>query len=358
MQSELTTSPAKPPVYSGATALLLSLTLFTTGCLAPMAKHSNALAAATAPVVDEAAAAYRSANALHDVQLNYLAYAEFDTPPPNVYNPRTVQPLMSDKDIAARLAVLASFQAFAKSLVAITAGTDSPELQAASASAGSGIASLGNSLAPAIETTFGIAAASAAATPAATTETITTTTSGNTTTATSSTAAVPAIPAPPVNPITPTIQNGVSTAINAFGQLLINRRIKKELPPIIHDMGPNVTVLCDLLKSDIAILKDQEVRDYNFIIDRNTLFIRTTKNLDPEVRREQIMKLPGIVRQQRASDQQLAQLSASINTFESAYSALAAEAKGDNPEPLMSKLVELVGDANDLGKFYSSLPTQ
>ena len=124
-------------------------------------------------------------------------------------------------------------------------------------------------------------------------------------------------------------------------------------------MDPHVTVLCDLLRSDIAILQDQELRDYDFIIDRNTLFIReTSKTLDPEERREQIMKLPGIVRQQHDSAEQLAQLSKSIDDFERTYHELAAQAQGNNPEPLIGKLKELEATATGIGKFYTSLPAK
>jgi hypothetical protein len=95
---------------------------------------------------------------------------------------------------------------------------------------------------------------------------------------------------------------------------------------------PNVKTLCDLLLSDITILKDQENRDYNFIINQQTLFIRRTTALDPERRREQIMRLPEIARQKQASAQQLIQLGESIGRLELAHHALAAEAQANNPE--------------------------
>ena len=328
-----------------ATVVCFSLSLLTTGCLSPLNKHATALATATAPVVDQAAAAYSNANAIHNIRLDYDAVAQFDAVTP-VYNPRTIQSLLSAKDVQVRLAVLAAFQAYVQSVVAITSGTDSPELQAAEKSAGENLTNLGNSLGPSIESTLGIASAAAS-----TTETTDTTTSGSTTTTTSSTSSTPA----PV--ITPAVQNGISTAVNALGQFLINRKTKKELPPIIVAMDPHVKTLCDLLVSDIAILKDQENRDYNFIINQQTLFIRKNTTLDPEQRREQIMKLPGIVRREQASTQQLTQLSESIARLELTHHALAAEAQGNNPESLKQKLNDLEAAGEDLGKFYSSLPT-
>ena len=60
----------------GILAVLLSLGL--TGCVKPFATHSVALANATAPVVDQATAAYQAAEKLHDIRVDYDAVAEFD----------------------------------------------------------------------------------------------------------------------------------------------------------------------------------------------------------------------------------------------------------------------------------------
>lgn len=332
-----------PSLYSGMVALTLSSTLLTTGCLSPLAKHSAALAIATAPVVDQAAVAYSSANSIHNMRTDYDAIAEFDATTP-VYNPRTIQPLLSDKDIQTRLVVLAAFQAYVRSLLAITNGTDTPELQAAARSAGESLTNLGNTLAPSVESTLGIAA-----TTASSSETTVATTAASTTTTTTTSSFTP------VNPITPEVQNGISAAVDALGQYLINKKIKKELPHTIQAMDPRVKLLCELLQSDITFLKGIEDRDYNSIINRQTLFLHEhSSTIDAGVRGELIMKLPALVRQQRISDQQLTALSASIVRLELTHHALAAEAQGDNPESLKQKLGDLENAGEDLGKFYSS----
>jgi hypothetical protein len=319
------------PARCVTTAVLLSSLILTTGCLSSLNKRAIALDAATAPVVDQAATAFNSANRIHNARVDYDAVSQFDATSP-VYNPRNIQPLMSDKDIQVRLAVLAAFQEYVKSVVAITNGTDSPELRAAAKSAGENLSNLGNALAPSVESALGIAAAA---------------TSASSTTST----AAPAISG--------AVENGIITAVNALGQFLINRKTKKELPPIIVSMDPHVRTLCNLLESDISILKDQEARDYDFIIDQQTLFIRRpSSNLDPQQRRDEIMKLPGIVREQRASTQQLTQLSAAIAGLETAHHALAVEAQGNDPQSLKAKLGDLEAAGRDLGNFYMSLPTQ
>ena len=116
--------------------------------------------------------------------------------------------------------------------------------------------------------------------------------------------------------------------------------------------------LCNLLESDIVILTDQEDRDYNFIINQQTQFVLATKNLDPGQRRDLIMNLPEIVRKEQASSQALKQLNASVARLELTHHALAAAAQGNNPESLKQKLGELEAAGSELGKLYSSLPTQ
>jgi hypothetical protein len=327
-----------------ALAAAFSLTLFTTGCLSPLAKHSAALAAATAPVVDQAAATYQSANSIHFMRTDLEAIKEFDATAP-VYNPRIIKPLMPDQEIQARLKLLVAFQAYVQSLVAITRGTDTPELQAAAKSAGENLTNLGNTIAPSIESTFGLASVTAS-----TTETVITTTDATTTSSATTTTLTP------VNPITPAIQNGISTAVDALGQFLINRKVKKELPPIIKSMDPHVTALCDVLQGDITNLRVIEEYDYNRVINQTTLFIRESSDkLDPGERRELIMKLPAIARMKQTSDQQLNSLSAAIARLELTHHGLAAEAQGNNPESLKQKWAEIEAAGENLGNFYSSL---
>lgn len=330
---------------SSAIVSVCVLSLTTMGCLSTLPKHATVFSGAATPVVDEAEAAYKSAEALHDLRVDYDAVAEFDAKEP-VYNPRNIQPLMSGDDMQVRLAVLEALKCYAESLVAITSGTSSPQLDAASEAAGNSVSALGNSLAPAVESTLNIATASAE-----TTTTVTTVSGGETTT-TSSTSSTP------TPPITPEVQNQISTAVNALGQFLISRKIKKELPQQIKTMDPSIEALCKLLEQDLDTLADQEHRDYNRIINQQTLFIRETATLGPQTRREQIMKLPRIVRQQRASEAQLSELKSSLADLAMVHHAMATAAVDNNPESLSSKLSDLETAGKNLGTFYTSLPTQ
>jgi hypothetical protein len=330
------------PRNVSAMALLVLSTLLTTGCLSSLARHSGALSAATVPVIDEAASAYRNAQALHDTKVEYEAVAQFDDKTTE-YNPRNVESFPSDQAIQVRLTILEAFKCYVESLVEISNGVSSPQLNIAAKSVGASLSTLGNALAPTAEDALGIA-------PPSGTTTTTTVTSGSTTTTSSATTAAPLI--------STASQNIVSTAAVALGEFLVSRKIKKELPEKIKEMDPKLEALCDVLEKDIDILQAQQKIDFNYIIGSQTIFIQGATALDPEQRREQIMKLPKIVRQQRASAAELVELRASIVRLYLTHHALAADAQGNNPESLKAKLSDLSAAGSDLGKFYSSLPTK
>jgi hypothetical protein len=321
------------------------------GCSSsPLAKHTTALSIALAPVVDQSAAAYRDAEALHDLRSDYEAIVAFENKDAS-YNPRTTPELLSQKDLQVRLAVLAALQAYSSSLNEIVKGNDSPELEAASKSAGDSLTSLGNSLAPSIDNVLGIAAAASTKT-----DTTVTTVSGSTSTTTSSTTKTAA-------PLLATgVKNGISTGIDALGQFLVNRTVEKELPDKIVQMDTSVQALCKALADDIQTLRDLDEHDYNRILNLEKQFILEDevpgKNVNPQQHRAEIMKLPEIARQQRAADEILSSLQEAILRLALTHRALAAEAQHDNPETLKQKLSELANAGSGLGKFYSSLPTK
>jgi hypothetical protein len=309
------------------------LCLCASGCMKPIAEHATVVAAATAPVVDQATAAYAAANAIHDQAENYDAVTQFEkaSPPAPVYNPRTVEPLLSQQQMELRLAVLKGLQAYTKSVVAVS-NPDSKDLDEASKSLGGSLAGLGDTFLPS-----GMTAPSA--------ETIVVA-GGSTTNETIS---------KQTDAISPDEQKGISVAIDALGQYLVSRKVKSELPGIVAKMDPEIKVLCELLAKEIDILSSQETIDFNLVIDRQTLFLRTASGLDPEVRREQIMKLPELARQQKQAAQQLKVLRAGLVKLELTHHALAAELQGNNPESIKQKIADLGAAGGNLGKFYSSL---
>jgi hypothetical protein len=312
---------------SGLSAASVILCTLLAGCgPTRLAKPVAALSSSLAPVVDQSAAAYRDAVALDNLREDYeavVAYQHKDA----TYNPRNTPVLLSEKDIQTRLAVLAALQVYSQSLVEITRSPDSPELKAAATSVGSNLTTLGNNLASSIESTQGIAAAASST---------------------------------PSTPLSPEITNGISTAIDALGQFLVNRIVEKELPGKIEEMDPHVQALCVALAGDIKTLQGLEQRDYDRILNLEKQFIledEKSANVDPQQHRAEIMKLPETARQQREANEKLTALREAIDKLAQAHHALATDAQHVNdPETLKKKMGELADAGKNLGKFYSSLP--
>jgi hypothetical protein len=308
-----------------AMALILLVSFSASGCFAPIAKRSAALSAAIAPVVDQSAAAYRDAVALDNLRTDYEAVVAYEKKDAS-YNPRNTPVILSESDIQSRLAVLAALQVYSGSLIEITKGTDSPELDAATKSAGANLASLGNRLVPSIEKVMGISTSSTT-TPVLSTE----------------------------------VRNGITTGFNALGQVLVNRVVEKQLPGKIIEMDPHVQALCKALADDTQTLQNIEERDYNRILDLEKQFIledeQSGKYTNPQEHRAEIMKLPETARQQREASEKLNALRAAIDNLAQTHHALAAEAQKNSPLSFKEKLTELANVGSNLGNFYSSLPT-
>lgn len=331
--------------FSSASAL--AACFLVAGCAATQInQHATAFSDSLAPVVDQSADAYRDAVALHNLRGDYEAVFAYENKDAS-YNPRNTSTLLSEKDIQTRLAVLAALQVYSRSLIQITDTNSSPALNSASKAVGGNLTDLGNDLAPSIESILGIAAS-----PDSTTTTVTTV-SGATTTTSSTTAAAPAL--------SPTVQNGISTAVNALGQFLVSRIVAKDLPAKIEDMDPTVQLFCKTLAGDIQALDDIEQHDYDRILNLEKQFILEDEQpghtADPQGLRAEIMRLPEIARQQQQAHAKLAALRDALQNLALTHHALAAAAQGNNPESLTAKLNELSAAGSNLGKFYSKLST-
>lgn len=316
----LSARPARACVF----ALIVVCGLVLTGCQPHLKDSTLALEAATAPVIDQAAATYRETNALHDIRVNYEIYERFDKSNPA---PADLEVLLSDKDIASRLAVLEGFQVYVKSLCAVTSGTNPKELADASANVGSQLTSVANTLVPSIQKVLKISAADSSSSAA----------------------------------ISPSVEKGISTAVFALGQFLINRKLENELPAKIAEMDPHVDALAKLLEDDIDVLTQQTDHDYKRIVNLQILFIRKNSEnnrLGPSEQRNEIMRVPDLLRQQKAASEKLSSLKAAIALMAKAHHDLTAEAQGKNPESFKAKLQDLAHAASDLGSFYSSLPSE
>ncbi len=330
---------------AGLMVLAAALCLLTSGCMKSLKAHSNALAAATAPVIEQAAAAYQAANAIHEKRMDFDAVPAFEKDH-SIVKLREIHPLITDEDLEVRLKVLTAFQMYTKTLVEISSGTESPELDAAAKSLGGSLAGLGNAAIPPVESALGIPA------PSTTTETTVVTTVGATTTTTSTTTPTPD------QPISTATQNLIITGANALGQFLKYRAIRNDLPKLIKDLDQPVISLCKTMIGEIDAMSDAEKIDFNYMLSEENQFLMNPGIMRSEVeRRNEIAKMQMLDREQHAAEVQLAGLRAAIFKLALTHHALATDVAGANPESMTDKLKELLAAGQGLGKFYSSLPT-
>lgn len=321
------------------------------GCsMSRVNKQARAVSASLTPVIEQSAAAYKDAVALHNLREDYEAVVAYENKDAS-YNPRAVPVLLSERDIQARIVVLAALQVYSRSLIEMTRSTDTADLDDAAKSAGNNLTSFGNDLAPSVENVLGIAASS----PSSTTTTTTTVSGSNrTTTSTTTAAAAPLLSAE--------AQNGISTAVDALGQFFVSRTLARELPGKIAAMDPTVQTLCATLSGDIAVLDDIERRDYDRILNLEKQFIledaQAGKDMNPEAWRAEVMKLPEIARQQKEAHERLVSLREAIDKLARTHHALAAQAQQSSPESMKDKLNDLADAGTSLGNFYSSLSTK
>ena len=334
-------------MHRGAMLLAASLCLLTAGCMKPVKEHTTALAAATAPVIDQAAAAYQAANAIHEKRADYDAIATFEKDH-STDKLRILHPLMADKDVELRLKILKAFQLYVKTLVAITNGTESKELDDASKSLGDDLTGLGNTVAPTVESALGIPVASAA-----TTVTTSTSETGGITTTTATTTKTPAMA------ISATDKNLIAAGANALGQFLEYRAIDKDLPPLIIKLDPQITSLCKTMIGEVDAMSDAETIDFNYLLGEEKQFLMDPAIAMSEVeRRNEIAKMQELVREQHAATLQLAGLRGAIFKLAMTHHALAEELAKANPGSLKDKLGELISAGQGLGKFYTSLSSK
>jgi hypothetical protein len=298
-----------------ALAATLAVGLLTTGCLPPLAKHATAFSAATATVIDGSEDAYRGAMRLRLQEQAFASVYAYDKDP--TWSPyKDLTPLLTPAQLDARIKILDGLKAYADTLVDLTSSKPSADLENAAEGVGTNLQGLNQTVATDLST---------------------------------------AIPNAPV--MTTTQANQVSTAVLALGEYLISRKVKSSLPKVTQDMNPNIQALCEVLNSDIVILRRQADVDYQSQIVQLDQSIRHEGTaVTPYEHRLEIRTLIELADQQKANDQLLAKLQTALHTLAMTHQALAAAVQGNNPESISQKIAELAAAGHDLNVYYKSLP--
>jgi hypothetical protein len=297
-----------------AAALVLSFAI--EGCLSPLAKHAAAFSSATAVVIDGSEDAYRAANRLRLDEQAAAAVYDYDKKP--TWSPyQDFKPLLTPDQLNARIKVLDGLKAYADTLVDLTSSKPSQDLETAAQAAGTNLQGLNQTVATVFST---------------------------------------AIPNAPV--MSAAQANGVSTAVLALGEYLRARTVKTSLPKVTQSMDPSITALCELLNSDIDILRRQADVDYQALIEnQNQAIQHEGTTVSPYERRQEIGSLLILAAQQKANDDLLAKLQTALHTLAMTHHALAAAVQGNNPASISQQIADLEAAGKDLNNYYKSLPT-
>jgi hypothetical protein len=288
---------------------LCAFVLLLTGCsLSPLARRTAAFSSATSQVVDNSENAYRAAVRLNDEAQASMLVARYDSAQP--VDPHSLKHLMDPQDLEARTEVLDGLRAYAQTIADLSSGVASSKLDDAAASVGTNL----QKLSAATPTTF---------------------------------------------KITPQEANAASTALKALGEFLTSKKVKGSVPKIIQEMDPNIEAICNLLLSDIAILRDQSGRDYEQLLSQQDSFIRHAgKDLSPIDRRSEIQRLPQILVRKQATDDMLANLADCVKQLALTHHALSAAATSKEAPSLEARIADLRAIGSRLANYYESLPTK
>jgi hypothetical protein len=296
-----------------AAALLISLAV--EGCLSPLAKHAAAFSSATTVVIDGSEDAYRAANRLRLQEQSAAAVYDYDKNP--TWSPyQDFKPLLTPDQLNARIKVLDGLKSYADTLVDLTSSKPSEDLENAAQAVGTNLQGLNQTVATVFSTAI-----------------------------------------PNAQVMSTAQANGVSTAVLALAEYLKARTVKTSLPKVTQSMDPNITALCELLNSDIVILRRQADGDYQTLIEnQNQAIQHESKAVSPYERRKEIGSLIVLAAQQKANDDLLAKLQTALHTLAMTHHALAAAVQGNNPESISQQIADLQAAGKDLSNYYKSLP--
>jgi hypothetical protein len=286
--------------------------LLLAGCsLSPLAKHTAEFSTATSLVVDNSENAYRAAVRLNDQAQASMLVSRYDSAQP--LDPHALKHLIDPQGLTARTEVLDGLHAYAQAIADLASGVSSQKLDDAATAVGANLVKMGSAVSAA--TPIGI-------------------------------------------DISPQQANATSTALKALGEFLISHKIKSSVPKVIKEMDPNVEAICNLLTSDIAILRDQSGRDYEQLLTQQDSFIRHAgTGLSATERRAEIQRLPQILAGKQATDDLLADLEESVKQLALCHHAFAAAATSKDANSLDARLSDLRASGQRLSRFYYSLPT-
>ncbi|MGD0628306.1 MAG: hypothetical protein ABR987_03080 [Terracidiphilus sp.] len=301
--------------FSGFCAAVIasSLILLASGCTTLRAgKHPDTFATAANLVVENATNAYQGAIDLHDREQVSNGVLKVEADEEWSYN--QMKPLIAPEGLKTRTKILDGLKLYAKSISDAAASVDSPALSSAAKSTAGDLKDLGST----IDTDAGGSKTGLA--------------------------------------LSTEMANGAATAMLALGESLAAKKVNAALPAITTQMDPHIATLCDVLTSDIAVLRRQTKKDYDDLARQQWAFITINKaKLSPLELRDEIDKLPSYRKDEQSADDKLGALDDAIKKLKMAHHDLMDAANSKDPEALKDKLTDFETAGDNLGNFYQSL---
>ena len=157
-----------------------------------------------------------------------------------------------------------------------------------------------------------------------------------------------------------------TTAVDTLGRWFIEYKRQKGLKVIVKDMNEPVQNICKLLVADIGALPNESGQgghglrlqlhnQYISLIQDQDQFIQKNKGrLDPRSKREEIARLPELVREQETADATLAATQKAVSRLGETHAELVRSF--DSPTPKLEELIRQLGDEGKrIGQFYKNI---
>lgn len=302
---------------AAARLAIAGLSLLSGGCaVSPLANRASAFGAAASLISKDASSAYDTVETTaYNAQVSSLVL-DFDA---KGFDPDKIKPFLSGDDLQARLVLLSALQRYATLLQDVAGTGPVDQLNTEVNGFGQQLKSL---------------------------------------------TANPALKKIAVD-VNDSEIKGLTTAMDVVGQLLIERKRQKDLPPILVDMQVVIDRICAVLSADLGKppdsngiggrgLRNQLWIEYDQLIENQKVYITSNKaSLTAQEKAGEIAKLPALVKEQRSAD-------AAFNATQTALGDLAKTHRAllTDPKKNMSfagDIAEMQDDARRIADFYNSL---
>lgn len=304
--------------YTLAPSCAMAVLVLLAGCsLSPLARRTSAFAtAATATAKDTTNAYALVEQAHHDAEIAAMV-ANFDK---DGFHPETIEPFMPAKDMEARTRVLEGLSRYAETLAYVSGDAPMNDVDMQTTALGKSLEDLSKSGAVASFT---------------------------------KSAGVSNVDL-----------NLATTAIDALGRALIERRRSRDLPAILKEMKTPIPQICALLEADIGDpeksgLRNQLKNDYEALKRKQIQFIRDNEaTMSAADKRDAIEALPKIVSAEASGDKSLSATQTALKQMAATHTALVESVGAKEAPAFRTMLSELISDGQQLHGFYAQLPAQ